>query len=335
MNYLVYAIAVLLVISVALFVKVVFFDKRPQKIGLLFILLAVPLYLVYYNDRWPTFWGKLNMRALATPLQNYTPQADVNFISDIAPAGIVGLILLIHLTVLQRVAVRRRLQRIHDPIATFFAGSVAATLVGGTLVSTFHWGWIGAVSIAGGFALIYLGALALLAAIVELMAALAKYFGVWIKRKVFAVATMITRAASWISSLGGRLVSRSLLEKIREDTALQEARFVNEQDEQDRRLEDGYVRDRNRRRAARERARLKERKSDRDDLDMLAIDPPAAPPRAELGPAPQPSSVVDAVIVEEAVIVIEQAVVVAPEPVAEASVNGSAVSESTPQSSLP
>ena len=121
MNYVVYAIALLLLVAVALFVKVVFFDKRPQKVGLLFILLAVPLYLVYYNDRWPTFWGELNMRSLATPLENYTPQADVNFVSDIAPAGIVGLILLIHLTVFQRVAVRRRLQRIHDPIATFFA----------------------------------------------------------------------------------------------------------------------------------------------------------------------------------------------------------------------
>jgi hypothetical protein len=331
MDYLVYAIAVLLLLAVALFVKVVFFDKRPQKIGLLFILLAVPLYLVYYNDRWPTSWGVLQMRGLAKPLENYTPQADVNFVSDIAPAGIVGLILLIHLTVFQRVNVRRRLQRIHDPIATFFAGSVAATLVGGTLVSTFHWGWVGAVSIAGGFALIYLGALALLAAIVELMAAIAKYFGVWIKRKVFAVATMITRAASWISSLGGRLVSRSLLEKIREDTERQEARFADEQDEQDRRLEDGYVRDRNRRRAARERARLKERKSDRLDADVLAISAPAAPPMAELAAAPGPSSVVDAVIVEEAVIVPEP-VMPDPVPLSEGSVNGSPVAEATPQS---
>jgi hypothetical protein len=315
MNYVVYAIALLLLVAVALFVKVVFFDKRPQKVGLLFILLAVPLYLVYYNDRWPTFWGELNMRSLATPLENYTPQADVNFVSDIAPAGIVGLILLIHLTVFQRVAVRRRLQRIHDPIATFFAGSVAATMFGGTLVSTFHWGWVGAVSIAGGFALIYLGALALLAAIVELMAALAKYFGVWIKRKVFAIATMITRAASWISSLGGRLVSRALLEKIREDTERQEARFLDEQEIQDRRLEDGYVRDRNRRRAARERARLKERRGDRveplpEEVAPVAVPAPAAAPEpvmvAEAAPAP---------VLAEA----------APEP----SVNGTPVAETT------
>jgi hypothetical protein len=87
----------------------------------------VPLYLVYYNDRWPTAWGELRMRGLAEPLKNYTPQADVNFVSDIAPAGMIAVILLIHWTVFQRVNVRRRLQRIHDPIATFFAGSVAAT----------------------------------------------------------------------------------------------------------------------------------------------------------------------------------------------------------------
>src|SRR5262245_53057598 len=104
-EYLVYAVAVLLVASLVLFVKVVFFDKRPQKIGLIFMLLAVPLYLVYYNDRWPTFWGELQMRQLATPLENYTPRADVNFVSDPAPAAIVALILLIHLVVFQRVNV--------------------------------------------------------------------------------------------------------------------------------------------------------------------------------------------------------------------------------------
>jgi hypothetical protein len=303
MDWVVYAIAVLLLASVGLFVKVVFFDKRPQKIGLLFILLAVPLYLVYYNDRWPTAWGELRMRGLAEPLKNYTPQADVNFVSDIAPAGMIALILLIHWTVFQRVNVRRRLQRIHDPIATFFAGSVAATMFGGTLVSTFHWGWIGAVSIAGGFALIYLGALALVAAIVELIAALAKLFGVYLKRKVFWVATMITRAASWISSLGGRLVSRALLEKIREDTAHQERVFLGEQDEQDRRLEDGYVRDRNRRRAARERARLKQRKDDVEALDFA----PAAPAPTSPAPAPAP----------------------APAPVVETPVNGAPIAETT------
>jgi hypothetical protein len=59
------------------------------------------------------------------------------------------------------------------------------------------------------FALVYLGALAFVAAILELVVELSKLFAVWIKRKVFTVATWITRMSSWISSLGGRLVSRS------------------------------------------------------------------------------------------------------------------------------
>jgi len=249
MNYLIYAVAVVLLAAAVLAVKVAFVDKRPQKIGVLFLLLAVPLYVVYYNDRWPKVWGELRMRDLAKPLQNYTPRADIDFESHIAPAIMVGVLLLVYLVVFQRVAVRRRLARISDPIATFLAGSVAATMFGGTLVSTFHWGWLGAVGISVGFALIYLGALALLAAILELMAALARLFGVWMQRRVFAVATMITRAASWISSLGGRLVPRSLVEKIRADTARQEAIFVEEQDAQDRWIEAGFIRDRARRSA--------------------------------------------------------------------------------------
>lgn len=309
MVYVVYAVAALLLASLVLFIKVVFFDKRPQKIGLIFMLIAVPSYLVYYNDRWPTVWGELRMRELAAPLQNYTPQADVHFVSDVAPALIVGGILLIHLVVFQRVNIRRRLARISDPIATFFAGSVAATLFGGILVSTFHWGWQGAVLIALGFALIYLGALALVAAIVELMAALARLFGVYLKRKVFWVATMITRAASWISSLGGRLVSRALLEKIREDTARQEAIFSDEQETQDRSLEDAYVRDRNRRRLARERGRLRERKGAVDPLNRPpasvpvpapVADPPAAVPTAAASPtAAVPTPEVNGALVAE------------------------------------
>ncbi len=251
MNYLIYAIAVVLLAAVVLAVKVAFVDKRPQKIGLLYMVLAVPLYVVYYNDRWPKTWGELRMRDLAKPLQDYTPRADVNFESHIAPAIMVLIILLVYLVVFQRVAVRRRLARISDPIATFLAGSVAATMFGGTLVSTFHWGWLGAVGISVGFALIYLGALALLAAILELMAALARLFGVWIQRRIFAVATLITRAASWISSLGGRLVPRSFVEAIRADTARQEAMFLVEQDTQDRWIEAGFDRDRARRNAGR------------------------------------------------------------------------------------
>jgi hypothetical protein len=227
------------------------------------------------------------MRPLAEPLKNYSPQADVNFNSDVAPALMVGLILLVHLTVFQRVAVRERLQRIHNPIATFFAGSAAATLVGGTVVSTFHLGWQGALAIGAGFALVYLGALALLAAIVEVVVELSKLIAVWIKRKIFALATMITRAASWISSLGGRLISRALIERIRAETAHQSGTFLQEQDDQDEELLRAYVRDRERRRLARQKA-MKEKLGDTGDF--LSVPPATEAAAVAVADVPAPAA---------------------------------------------
>jgi hypothetical protein len=246
-NYFVYAVAALLVLSVILFLKRALFDRRPQKTGLVMTLLALPLYAIYYNDRWPAQFGELRMREAVRPLARIEG-ADINFASDIAPALIICAVLLVHMTVFQRVAVRERLQRIHDPIANFFAGSTATTLIGATLVSTFHWGWVGAVVVGVVFALIYLGVVALLAALFDVFVALVQYFAVWIKRKVFALATRITRASSWVSSLAGRLGLTSFADRIRADTMQQESRFLEEQEEQDRKLIEAYVRDRARRR---------------------------------------------------------------------------------------
>jgi hypothetical protein len=248
-NYFVYAVAVLLVLSVIVFVKRALFDRRPQKTGLIMTLLALPLYAIYYNDRWPFVesLGELRMREAVRPLTRLKG-ADIDFASDIAPALIICAVLLVHMTVFQRVAVRERLQRIHDPIANFFAGSTATTLIGATLVSTFHWGWVGAVVVGVVFALIYLGVVALLAALFDVFVALVQYFAVWIKRKIFALATRITRASSWISSLAGRLGLTSFADRIRADTMQQESRFLEEQEEQDRKLIEAYVRDRARRR---------------------------------------------------------------------------------------
>ena len=125
-----------------------------------------------------------------------------------------------------------------------------------------------------------------MAALVELFGALAKLFMVWLKRKVFALATMITRIASWISSLGGRLVSRNLIERIREDTARQESIFVDEQDDQDQRLEDAYVRDR--RRAAKRRGKLPEQLLGPDANAPAAG--PARAPKAPQAAAPAPAA---------------------------------------------
>jgi hypothetical protein len=252
MDFVVYAVALLLVASVVLFIKAAFFDHRPQKFGFLLSLLALPLYLVYYNDRWP-FEPDLRMRDVVRPLEGYTG-ANPDFASDIAPALIIGLLVLIRMTVFQRVAVRRRLQRVHDPIANFFAGATIATLVGGTLVSTFAWGWVGAVIVGIAFTLVYLGALALLAAFIEVAVEVSKLVAVWLKRKVFAIATRITRFASWVSSLSGRLVSRALIERLRADQAKQESIFLEEQEAQDRRLYEAYLKDRERRRRLARRA---------------------------------------------------------------------------------
>ncbi len=244
-SYFVYAVALLLLIAVIIFVKAALFDQRPQKVGLIFALLSIPLFMIYYDDRWP--FREIYMRDLVGWLDNFEG-ADPNFNSDITPAAIIAILLLVHMTVFQRVAVRKRLQRIHDPIANFFAGATCATLVGGTLVTAFSWGWIGSLIVAAVFTLVYLGALALLAAIIEIFVEIAKLMAVWLKRKVFAVATFITRIASWVSSLSGRLGLRSFVEKIRADTMEQESRFLTEQEDQDRRLFEAYMRDRARRR---------------------------------------------------------------------------------------
>ena len=269
MQILVYAVALLLLVSLAIFIKVALFSKRPQKIGLIYAVLALPLYAIYYADRIP-FWtareGELHPARewSLTWLEQFDRQgtvggltggADIGFVSDPAPAAIAAVLVLVHMTVFQRVGVRRRLERIHDPVANFFAGATAATMIGGILVSTFHWGWPGALIVAGVFALVYLGALALLAAVLEIFLEIGRLIAAWLKRKVFTVATWITRAASFISSLAGRLGLTSLVDEIREETAEQESIFVTEQDEQDRKLEDAYVRDRARRRAAAARRR--------------------------------------------------------------------------------
>ncbi len=310
-TWVVYAVGLLLLAAVILFIKVVFFNKRPQKLGLFFILLAVPLYLVYYDDRFRNiFTESFEARTWLGPLVNQysaTARFDADFHSDITPAIMVGFILLFHMIVLQRLAARERLQRIANLTSTFFAGSAAATMLGGTIVSTFHLGWQGAVGIGFGFALVYLGALALLAALVEITVELSKLAAVWIKRKIFAIATLITRGANWISSLGGRLVSRGLIERIRAETAAQEGTFSKEQDDQDQKLIEAYIHDLDRRRQARLKA-MRAKYGDDDSIAELralvapqegggaAADPAAAStPTAEFSPAPPPRDPFDTV----------------------------------------
>jgi hypothetical protein len=249
LEYLVYAVAVLMAVSALLFVKAVVFDRRPaadrpRRVGLVLALfsalLAIALYLVYYADRWP--FGDLPAREVVRWSLGGIEGADVGFVSHIAPAAIAGGLVIVHMIALQRLSVRDRLSDVYNPIANFFTGAVVATLVGGIVVSTFHWGWIGAVLVAVAFGLVYLGALALLAAILQILVELAKLVGVWLKRKVFLLATWITEVASWVSSLAGRLGLLSFAERIRAKRLEQEGIFVAEQEVQDRELYEAHLR---------------------------------------------------------------------------------------------
>ena len=281
-NYFIYAVAALLLISVGLYVKAALFGRRPQKTGLIMALLALPLYMIYYNDRWPSAFGQLRMREAVSPLKQIQG-ADVNFTSDIAPALIICAVLLVHMTVFQRVAVRERLQRIHDPDRELLRrhhvhhadrrdDRVHIPLgLGRRGRRRRH---IRADLSRGGRAA---------GRPLRVFVALVQYFAVWIKRKVFALATRITRASSWIFSLAGRLGLTSFADRIRADTMQQESRFLAEQEEQDRKLIEAYVRDRARRRRM-----------------GAALDPePAEPtPASPLAAAPAPAAAVVAGAVE-------------------------------------
>jgi hypothetical protein len=275
-RYFVYAVAAFLVISVLLFIKTVFFNRRPQKTGLFFSLLAIPLLLIYYQDIWVKLWATLDIRRwVLTPFKGYG--IDPDFQSIALPGILIIVILLVHIVVLQRVAVRKRLERVHNPIANFFAGLVATTLIDATLTSVFHLGWQGAVIIGVVATLVYLGIVALLAALLEVVVALLHYILVWIKRKVFALATMITRASSWLSSLSGRLGLQSFADKIRQETQEQENLFVDEQEAQDKALFEAYLRDRAHRRRLIQGGHLPPEPDDPAVLAAPATAPPATP----------------------------------------------------------
>jgi len=127
---------------------------------------------------------------------------------------------------------------------------MVATLFGAILVSTFHRGYVGALIVAGVYTLVYLGALAVLASVVEIFVELSKLFVAWMKRWVLAIATLITRLFSFISSLAGRLGLTNLAERIRKETQSQEQTYQVEQEMQDRELYAAFVRDRARQRRA-------------------------------------------------------------------------------------
>ena len=150
MRYLVFAVALLLLASVAIFVKAALFDKRPQKTGLILSLLAIPLYLVYYNDRFP-------------PWHQFVNGASLRMRDVVQPLGRIA-------ARQPELPVRHRPGRpgrggAADPHDGASSGSpsaggcsgcttrsptssrlaIIAILIGGMIVSTFALGWIGAI----------------------------------------------------------------------------------------------------------------------------------------------------------------------------------------------
>lgn len=264
MDYFVYAVGILLLCSLALFIKHAIFNKRPQKIGLIFAVLAVPLFVVYYSDRSP--WDIDQVRTTTLdPLTRIGKDADITFESDISPAIVLLVLILAHLIVIQRLALRERLIKVLNPIATFLASAMFASMFGGIIVTAYHRGWVGSLVVGGVYTLVYLGALAILASLIEIVVELVKLFYAWIKRWILAISTFITRFVSFVSSLAGRLGLTNLAEKIRQETASQENIYAQEQEMQDRELYAAYVRDRARQR----RASGKQLDLDTTDLETL------------------------------------------------------------------
>jgi hypothetical protein len=224
-------------------VKVAFFDKRPQKVAFTLATLSLPVFLIYYADRWPSAWGHQPMRKAVSWLSNFDG-ADPNFKSELAPAYLLAILLIVHFVVLQRVAVGKSIERLQDPIAQFFGSTFLATLVGAVFVTAFHWGWTGALIVGVGYTLVYLGVIAFLASIVEILVELAKLLLIWLKRQAFRIATAITRGASFVSSLAGRLGLSKFADKIREQQGAQERTFESESDQQDKELYAAFLRDR-------------------------------------------------------------------------------------------
>jgi hypothetical protein len=136
-----------------------------------------------------------------------------------------------------------------------------------------------------------------LAALVEVVVEVCKLFAVWVKRKVFALATAITRASSWISSLSGRLGLTSLSDRIRADTLEQESIFVEEQEKQDRELYEAYLRDRARRRRMLQGGALPPEPEELDDADDTTLAAKTAP-TTETAPAAQTAPAADRVPAE-------------------------------------
>lgn len=234
------ALTLILLGSVFLFLSA-WLHRRPQLPGLIFSVLTVLAYLGYYGDRSP--FTDIHSRSLLAPF-GILPGAHTNFASVAIVSYFLAAIYLVRVIIYQRVAIRRRIAHIIDPIANFAAGATFAILMGAIIDSLYHWGWVGAVVIAVVLAAIYLGIIGLFASILEISEELINYLHIRFKRVLSKIAIKTAEVASYIASLSQRLVPdlQHVAERLRDQAELQRQEYNRQVAEEDAELAARYTR---------------------------------------------------------------------------------------------
>ncbi len=241
MSILLYVVSALLVGSVLLYFYTAIVRWRPQKTGLLLSAAALPLFILYYDDRAPFY--HIHLRAALAPIAHST-SGTTQFASNVAPAVTITAIYAIRIVVYQRMAARRALADASNPIANFVAGTAAAVLIVGIVDSMYSWGWIGAASLGIGLALVYLLVIGVLPVALSLVAATTKLVFALFKQKTLAIVLAVTKAVQWLAMLSRRLLPnlRGLVKKV-EDKAIEiEQKTAEHEEAGTRALEDAYLR---------------------------------------------------------------------------------------------
>ena len=112
--------------------------------------------------------------------------ADTAFASAAARAIVAAALLIIHvLPIWIAVTTTDDVARIRNSSRPSSTARSRRRSLPGSMVSTFHWGWVGAVLAGVTYLLVYLGWLAVLATLGELVVALLRLLAVWFKRQLF------------------------------------------------------------------------------------------------------------------------------------------------------
>jgi hypothetical protein len=243
------ALTLILLGSVFLFLSA-WLQRRPQLPGLIFSVLTVLAYLGYYGDRAP--FSDIHSRSLLAAF-GILPGAHTSFASVAIVSYFLAGIYLVRVIIYRRVAIRRRIAHIIDPIANFAAGATFAVLLGAIIDSLYHWGWVGAVVIAFILAAIYLGIIGLFEGILEVLGELISYLHIRFKRVLSKIAIKIVEVASYIASLSQRLVPdlKDVAERLRNSAETQREEYDRQVADEDAELAERHTRNQARQRQRR------------------------------------------------------------------------------------